>query len=268
MFYKDKVISYRVFGSGPAVVLLHGFAEDKNIWKTFESLSEEYLLIIPDIPGSGNSEPIQDLNLKKGMDEFALAINAVLENEMIGQCSMIGHSMGGYITLAFASLFPEKLNSLGLFHSSSFPDTNEKIETRLKAIEFIRRNGAKAFLKSSIPGLFSEKFNNEHPDKVDQQVKASEYFTDEVLISYYEAMIHRPDRSDILQNFRKPVLFIIGEEDHAIPLESSLKQCHFPSISDINILSEVAHMAMIEAIHQSLTIVKTFLQKFTNLKAV
>jgi pimeloyl-ACP methyl ester carboxylesterase len=250
ILYKNKNIFYRVTGTGKPVVLLHGFGEDGNIWNDLAAeLEKKFLLIIPDIPGSGKSEMLEGENIS--MDDYAEAIKEILlkvsptGGDLEG-ASMIGHSMGGYITLAFAEKYGEQLNAFGLFHSTAFTDTKEKIETRLKGIEFIKKNGSAEFLKTSIPGLFAERFKKDHPEEVAGLIEAGKEFKSASLIQYHTAMINRPDRSRVLKTFNKPVLFIIGEKDSAIPLQSSLQQSHLPSISYVHILPNSAHMGMME----------------------
>jgi pimeloyl-ACP methyl ester carboxylesterase len=260
--YNYTKIHYRVYGTGKPVVLLHGFGEDGNIWKhQVKALQDKYMLIIPDLPGSGQSGMIEDnsFELKTGMEIYAQAAKALLDQLNIKTCSMIGHSMGGYITLAFAEKYPEMLEKFGLFHSSAFADNEEKIKTRTKAIEFIEANGAYAFLKTSIPGLFAEKFRTEFPAQVDALVAAGSKFSDRAIIQYYRAMINRPDRTQVFKNFRNPVLFIIGEKDMAIPLEQSIKQCYQPFISDVHLLPGVAHMGMLEEVANCNEILHEFL---------
>ncbi len=173
---------------------------------------------------------------------------------------MIGHSMGGYITIAFAEKYPELLNGFGFFHSSAFTDDEEKKQIRLKAIEFIKKNGAEAFLKTSIPGLFTDEFIKNYSYRVENLIETAKQFSPEALVQYYYAMINRPDRTDVLKSVNKPVLFIIGEKDKAIPLQASLKQCHLPAISHITILKNSAHMGMLEEKEKCIQTVLGFLQ--------
>jgi pimeloyl-ACP methyl ester carboxylesterase len=154
--------------------------------------------------------------------------------------------MGGYVTLAFAELYPERLKAFGLFHSTSFADTEEKKAARRKGIEFIQKNGAAPFIRQSTPNLFSERSRQEHPEWVTSLIQRYSSFNPDALMSYYEAMIRRPDRSHVLKNFKGPVLFIIGAQDGAVPLASSLQQCHMPSIAHIHILQDAGHMGMME----------------------
>jgi pimeloyl-ACP methyl ester carboxylesterase len=264
--YKNKSIHYRVFGKGEPVVLVHGFGEDGNIWnELIKDLQNNFHLIAPDIPGSGKSEMLDgDISI----EDYADVIKEILANELSevsptggdlegAVVVMIGHSMGGYITLAFAEKYPELLNGFGLFHSSAFADDEEKKQTRRKAIDFIKANGAYAFLRTSIPNLFAGK---QHLKEMEDLIEDGKKFSSEVLIQYSYAMINRPDRTEILKTFCKPVLFIIGEKDNAIPLQASLQQCHLPAIAHVHILQNAGHMGMVEETITGKKIIEAFLQ--------
>ncbi|MEO9011857.1 MAG: alpha/beta hydrolase, partial [Ginsengibacter sp.] len=151
--FRNKEIFYRVEGAGKPVILLHGFGEDGNIWANqIEALKQHHLIIIPDLPGCGHSEMLDG---DCYMEDYADVVKALWDNESAGKVgkdfTLIGHSMGGYISLAFAKKYPKLLNALGLFHSSAFADNEEKIYARKKNIAFIEKNGAQLFLKTSIP---------------------------------------------------------------------------------------------------------------------
>jgi pimeloyl-ACP methyl ester carboxylesterase len=246
IIYQSSNIFYRTTGKGKPVVLIHGFAEDGDIWKNqIEFLRAYFYLIIPDLPGSGRSAIISR-QPAVGIEDYAEVIKAILNEEKISQCSMVGHSMGGYIALAFAEKYPEILASIALVHSSAFADSEEKKANRLKSIEFVKKNGAYEFLKAVIIDLFTEKWASENTAAVETQVEKSKSFTDEAIIQYYRAMIARPDRTAVLKNFPKPILFIIGEHDKAIPFEQSMQQSYLPVQSHIHILRNSAHMGMLE----------------------
>lgn len=257
--YNGKKIAYKIYGKGKPVLLLHGFGEDSKVWQPqIDFLQNDFHLIVPDIPGSGESELVPDANI----ETYAAIIKELCNNEGHPVLhSLIGHSMGGYITLAFAEKYPQYLNSFGLFHSSAFPDTEEKKQTRKKAIDFIKEKGGFTFLKTSTPGLFTQKYKDEHPEKVEALIEAGKAFSNDALIQYYEAMIAKPDRIDVLKKFSQPILFIIGEHDQAIPFESSLKQCHLPSQSHVHILRESAHMGMWEETEKANEFLKSFLSQ-------
>jgi pimeloyl-ACP methyl ester carboxylesterase len=249
--YQSSEIFYRTIGAGKPVVLIHGFAEDGEVWKNqIEFLKDHFYLIIPDLPGTGKSELIHDMSIE-GMSEVIKELLNI-ELKFLRQPAeaegviLIGHSMGGYISLALAEKYPEMLSSIALVHSSAFADSEEKKANRLKSIEFVKKNGAYEFLKAVIFDLFTETWATANQEMVDLQIEKSKNFTDEAIIAYYHAMINRPDRTHVLKSFPKPILFIIGEHDKAVPFEQSMQQCYLPNISYITILRNSAHMGMFE----------------------
>ncbi|MFW6104151.1 MAG: alpha/beta fold hydrolase [Bacteroidota bacterium] len=117
--FKDKRINYVIQGEGEPLFLVHGYLETLEIWDEFaEALAGDYKVIRMDLPGHGKSEVIQETH---DMELLAEVANALLEENQIFSCTMIGHSMGGYVTLAFADLYPEKLKRFSLFHFPSLP---------------------------------------------------------------------------------------------------------------------------------------------------
>ncbi|MEO7393473.1 MAG: alpha/beta hydrolase [Chitinophagaceae bacterium] len=258
--FKNSTIFYRVCGEGKTVVLIHGFGEDGNIWNDIiKSLKNNFRVIVPDIPGSGRSTILKNENSETSIDDYAEAIINILKNESVSDCTVIGHSMGGYITLAIAEKYPETLHAFGLFHSTAFADNEERKQTRLKSTEFIKSHDAISFLTTSLPGLFADKFKQEHNDVIEKLIDASRSFSSETLIQYQKAMISRPDRTAVLQKTKLQVLFIIGEKDQVIPLQQSLAQCHFPSIASVHILPNAAHMGMLEESKLCTDIIISFL---------
>lgn len=238
-------------------MLLHGFGEDSKIWlPQINFLKNDFKLIVPDIPGSGQSELVPGANIETYAEAIKQLCDTESKNEIV---TLVGHSMGGYIALAFAEKYPQYLNSFGLFHSSAFADTEEKKEARKKAIDFINANSVHAFLKTSTPNLFTQQYQAEHPGKIIELINEGKEFTTDALIQYYEAMIARPDRTDVLKSFSKPVLFIIGQHDQAIPFETSMKQCHLPIQSHVHILRKSAHMGMWEEQERANNILLAFL---------
>jgi pimeloyl-ACP methyl ester carboxylesterase len=256
LLYQEKKIAYSVNGNGRPVMLIHGFGEDSTVWRhQAELLQKKFKLIIPDLPGSGSSEMITDMSMS-GMAEV---MQAILKAEKIDTCIMIGHSMGGYITLAYAEKYPKQLNGFGLFHSSGFADSEDKKEAREKGIEFIEQHGAFEFLKASTPKLFALSTRDERPAMIEEQIASLHNFSATSLVSYYRAMIKRPDRTAVLRKAAVPVLFVLGKYDVAVPVEDGLKQCHLPKKSYIHILRKSGHMGMLEEKDESHRILEEFL---------
>lgn len=241
--YQNTSVHYSMYGKGNPVMLVHGFAEEGSVFNDqVNHLKENFLVIVPDLPGIGKSDMLQKDNAS--LIDYADILKAIIDSENITVLTMIGHSMGGYITMAFAEKYPSALNGFGLFHSSAYADDAEKIAVRKKAIAFIKENGTAAFLKTAIPGLF---FNVETSQKaIADLIEIGNSFAPEVLVQQYNAMIDRKDTTAVLSSFAKPVLFIMGEHDKAVPISQTLQQSHLPQIAYVHILRSSAHMGMKE----------------------
>jgi len=251
LLYQGDALSYRVEGNGKAVVLIHGFGEDSSIFdQQVDFLKDHYLLIVPDVPGSGKSALLQPPTQQSAsitIDDYAHCIHAILIQENITSCIMLGHSMGGYITLAFAELYPKALVAFGLINSTAFADTQEKKDNRKRGIELIGKYGAYAFLKNTIPNLFGKQFKENYPEKIDSLIEAGKQFSAAACQQYYTAMMNRPDRTNLLRNNPLPILFVIGTEDVAVPLNDILQQTHLTACAYIHIFENTGHMSMWEA---------------------
>ena len=243
--YEGSIIHYAVHGKGEQLMLVHGFGEKGEIWDNqVEVLQNHFSVIVPELPGCGGSGMIPDMSME-GMADMLLHL---FKQEPVesGKPVLFGHSMGGYITLAFVEKNPGFLKSFGLIHSSCFADNDEKKDTRKKGIEFIRKHGGFAFLEKSSPNLFSPDTKNKQPGLVKAFTDSLADQQDEVLIRFYEAMMARPDRSHVLKNSGLPVLFILGRHDSAIPIKDGLRQTTFPELSYIHVLEYSGHMGMLE----------------------
>ena len=240
----------------PVVVLIHGFAENNQVWEQQQHfLSEQFYVISPDLPGSGQTPLTEALSIES-MAEY---VHAALQEDGIEKAVIIGHSMGGYVALAMAEKYPAMVKGLGLFHSTAAPDSEEKKEGRLKSINIIEQYGADAFIKQALPNMFSPVYKKQHPEQVEAYVSMGLQCPQESLIAYYRAMINRPDRTAILSSLQVPVLFVIGKDDTAIPLKGVLSQVSLPHTSSIHIFDHTGHMGMWEVPEASRLLLQAFI---------
>lgn len=250
-------IEYSIVGEGKTIVLLHGFGEDRTVFENqVNFLKNTYKIITPNLPGIGNSSSLKtDLTNESNsiklfdteISEYADSIALLLKHLNIDECILLGHSMGGYITLAFAEKYPQYLKGFGLIHSTAFADNDEKKENRKRSIEMIETYGGFAFLKNVIPTYFTKMYCEKKSNIINELVAKSNSFNSKVLQQFYFAMMNRPDRTNVLSMSNVPVLFIIGTEDIAAPMQDVLKQVHLPKVSEFYILENVSHMSMLEA---------------------
>jgi len=236
-------LQYRKAGTGRAIVLLHGFPEDGSSWQNIVPvLANSFTVITPDLPGSGGSDlPKGDV----GMEMLAESIDAILQTEGITEAVIVGHSMGGYIALAFAEAFGKKVQGLALVHSSAMDDSEEKKQLRKKSIELVNKGGREPFIKGMIPNLFAKDFTEKRSDIINRQIERGMKLSQMSIVGFYNAMINRPDRRKVLHSADFPVEWIIGTEDSVIPLKASLQQT---TLADVNFVSlyPCGHMSMIE----------------------
>lgn len=256
LIYQDASIAYQTKGKGEAIFLLHGFCSDSSIWEEFQTdiVEAGYRVVRMDLPGFGQSSVRSPLS----MESVADLVKALMDHLQIASFLFIGHSMGGYIALAFAQKYPSYLTGLGLFHSHPYADNEEKKANRQRSIEFIQRQGPILFVKQLIPSLFAEAFVKSNSFLLDKLVYRATQYSSEGIIAAQQAMIDRVDHSETLAKMSCPVLFIVGKEDKAIALENSMEQLHLPGEASIHILDKVGHMGMFEAKRSCLTAIKNF----------
>ena len=237
------MIHYRDEGSGNVLVLLHGFPESMEIWNDFtEVLSKKYRIITVDLLGHGESGCTGE---KHTMEEMAEVVNVVLDFCHVEKCMLIGHSMGGYITLAFTELFPEKLKGICLFHSSALADTEEKKENRLHAMESVKENHDR-FVDELIPTFFAKKNRTLFEKEIEAMKALARKNSMEGIAAALAGMRDRKERMDVLKNLKVPVLFLLGRYDSLMPIDKLLPQIKLPENSLTIVLENSGHMGFIE----------------------
>ena len=247
--YGSDALQYWDIGSGTTTVLLiHGFCEDNRIWESqITFLSKYYRVIAPNLPGVHctplpihHSEP-------PSMRHYVEVLHELMHHLKIDQYYIMGHSMGGYIGLAFADYYVNHVMGLGLIHSTTYADSDAKKESRMKVAEFLQEWGTEKYVQMAIPNLFSSRFKKENQDAIQHIIEWGANISNEALIQFVMAMRNRPANSHLLSQNRIPIWMIVGEEDIAISIEDSLAQTQLLPPQNVIVLKEVGHMGMIEA---------------------
>jgi pimeloyl-ACP methyl ester carboxylesterase len=255
---QKNLLNYQVSGKGPAIVLLHGFLESCEIWKSYvRKLKETFRVIAVDLPGHGASA---NLGAVHSMDDMAEAVRKVLNSLGINSCIMVGHSMGGYVTLAFAEKYPRLLKGFVLFHSQAAADSPEALINRERTIALVEKDHH-GFIKNFIPDLFDPANVNKFGKEIDALKALAQGTSKEGIIASLQGMKIRPDRQHVLMNARVPVLFIIGKNDKRIPMEIIIPQTLLPGHSEVLLLDHVGHMGFIEASEKIYKMVKGFAER-------
>lgn len=253
------MLAYTIQGEGPTLVLIHGFCENKSLWTEYVvALSRDYTVICLDLPGFGDSAP----EFAEGvtMEYYAKRVHELLDDllDEKSQVTMIGHSLGGYVTLAYAELYAERLNGIGLFHSSAFADDEEKKLSRDKVAAYIQEKGVAAFTDNFVEPLFYVANRARLVTEINALKTEARQSLKEGVVAATYAMKERVDRISLLSKVEYPVLFIIGKKDTSVPLEKSLAQCHLPKQSLVFLLDNVGHMGMLEEKEKCLSVLKNF----------
>jgi pimeloyl-ACP methyl ester carboxylesterase len=242
--FQKKNISYTDQGKGKTIVLLHGFTESSKIWTWFESeLANYYRVVTIDLPGHGKSDCLADVHT---MELMADAVMAVLKQLRTGRCLMTGHSLGGYVALAFTAKYPEKLKALCLFHSHCFPDTDSERETRDRTIKLVERDRF-GYVAQFIPGLFPPEVHKKLSEPIRKMIRRAAKMENQAIIAALRGMKERPDASEVLRNAMVPVLFIIGQKDTRAPLSRLSEMIALPAVSELLLLRDCGHMGYLEA---------------------
>lgn len=252
---------YTCSGTGIPLLLMHGFTEDGRVWKDCLSvLEKKFKVLIPFLPTHQSSAFSEIFKTNPTIDLLGGYLHE-LSLQIFGTTPFhfIGHSMGGYIGLSMAATYPQQLQTLGLFHSTAWADSEEKKMSRQKSIDFIQQNGAALFLKQSIPGLFADKYKTEHADQINALVEQYSDQTIENLCLYLKAMSNRADKTQLLRSTMLPILFIVGKYDMAVPYQQSLEQIHLPKTTSSLILENSGHMGMLEEPALSIPFLEQFL---------
>jgi len=258
IYNNNLKINYKIEGKGNAVVLIHGFLETSDTWINFsKELSRNFIVISVDLPGHGKSELYKE---PYTMCKYAESIYHILIEEKISKSILIGHSMGGYVALAFAENYPYMLSGLCLFHSTPFADTEEKKEIRLETVNQINNGNKNHICSNHAKAVFSDENIKKFEQEIQQTEIIAKLISKEGIIASLITMKNRIDRSDILATLQVPLLYIFGNNDRFIS-ETVLNYIDFPEETTIGILKNSGHMGMIEEKEKSLKLINDFADK-------
>ncbi len=257
LLIKNKKIHYTDRGKGKPIVLLHGYLESLEIWNDFSiELSNSFRVIAFDIPGHGKSDLLSE---KHSMNMLAETIYYALKKLDIKKCFMLGHSMGGYVTLMFHKLFPEMLSGFSLFHSHPFADLKETINKRLREIELVKDGKKDLIATFNTPYAFANDNIQLFQKEIETAKKIALKTSEQGIIANLHAMMNRPDLSESLKKTQVPFLYIVGKKDNYIDFKSVVPKINIPLNSELHSLEKSGHMGFIEEKTESLNILTRFI---------
>ncbi|HPZ24448.1 MAG TPA: alpha/beta fold hydrolase [Kaistella sp.] len=215
------MLNYEISGNGKEnLVLLHGFMENLLIWEEMEEkLSQDFTLIKIDLPGHGLSKIYSDVH---SMELNAEEVKKVTDQLKLGKFHLLGHSMGGYTSLAFAEKFPDDLKSLTLFFSTYFADDEEKKEQRRKSFRIIKE-AFRTYVNAGIPNLFNENEKDILEGKIDLAKEIALSTKPDGVLAAVKGMMERTDKKSVMEKFEGKILVIAGKYDNAVKTDVMLK---------------------------------------------
>nr|WP_314753219.1 alpha/beta fold hydrolase [uncultured Capnocytophaga sp.] len=255
---KTPISYYTLRGNHPkkTLVFLHGFLEDSTVWKTLsEALSNTYKTISIDLLGHGKTPTIAPIHT---MEMMAEEVKTVLDNENISKCTLVGHSMGGYVALAFAELFPKYIDGLVLLNSTPLPDSEEKKANRDRVLKVIEKE-KELFVRTAITNLFSEENRSIMTTALQQLIRIGIATPNEGIAAASLGMKERPDRTSVLQYLSAKKLFILGKEDALIPYQKMIALGESTGMQSA--VLEGGHLVYIENEAATIEVLRNFMKQ-------
>ncbi len=241
--FNNKPIAYTRSGEGPCIALVHGFPMDSRVWQNLiTGLEGRFTVVALDLPGFGQSAQLDSTH---SMPLMAAAIKAVLDKENIRELVLAGHSMGGYVSLAFAAVYPKMLKGLAMIHSRATGDDEKGKEGRNLAIEKVKSD-KNAFLENFVPPLFDPEFAANSPDVVADCLSLTKDQTKEAIVAALAGMRDRTGSLEVLMQLQIPVLFVLGKNDSLMPPASIMAQASLAAHAELLLLDKVGHMGFYE----------------------
>ena len=255
--YKRIEINYQVSGKGAPLVFLHGFLENLHMWDEIVSyFSETYTCIAIDLLGHGKTACIGYIHK---MEDMANAVHAVISTITTDRPIFIGHSMGGYVSLAYLDLYPKKLSGLVLLHSTSFADSEERKINRDRAINIVKKNPT-AYTSMAISNLFAENNRITYQSQIEEIKNEASKNPLQGIIAALEGMKIRKDHSTTLLKFNAPKIIFAGVQDPVLSYQQSIKESRYCKTEFISF--NCGHMSFIEHIDELLNYLHQFLKQY------
>lgn len=255
--FKNSILNFSDEGYGKPIMLLHGYLESLQIWDSFSPLiSDQYRVIRIDLLGHGKSE-FSDETVS--MELMAESVLFVMDHLKIEEAFLIGHSLGGYVTLAFLELFPKRLTGFCLFHSHPFADTPETIQKRKREIVLVKKGRKDVIYNLNIPNAFATDRLDKFKQEIDYAKSIARNTSDSGIIAVLNSLMVRPDRSRVLEETKLPFLWILGKKDNYIPYDAVVQKVKLPVNSKVAALPNSGHQGFMEEKESSARVLKDFL---------
>lgn len=254
--YKNTKISYTDEGKGTAVILLHGFLENKTMWSRYiDTLSKNHRVITVDLLGHGETESLGYVHV---MEDQADMVYAILIYLRLRKVVLVGHSMGGYVALAFAELYPDHVKGLFLLNSTARADSDERKINRDRAIVCVKQDYTN-FVRMSIANLFSEDNRELLAKEIEKTKKEALKTPLQGIVAALEGMKIRKDREVLLHFAPYPIQLVLGKKDPVLNYDDTIEQIEGTNV-EVTTFPD-GHMSHIENEKELKKLLVDFLKK-------
>jgi pimeloyl-ACP methyl ester carboxylesterase len=261
--FRNGRIHYSDSGTGPVIVLLHGYLESSESWNGFEEkLALAFRVISMDLPGHGLSDCFGETH---SMEFMASVVKELLDNLGIKKSFLTGHSLGGYVTLAFLELFPDYLSGYCLFHSQPFADSTETLEKRTREIAIVKAGKKHLMYPGNVMRMFAPSNLEMYSEALQRLKTIASKIPGEGIISVLKGMMCRPTRLNIMEEGKVPCLWILGSMDNYIPYDIILTKVNLPANARVVILNNSGHLGFIEEEDLSIRLISDFVNNLLKL---
>lgn len=252
-------IHYTDQGEGPVIVLLHGYLESLEVWNGFaEKLSAKYRVIAVDLPGHGLSDIYSTVHT---MEFMACTIKDLIDSLNLKKVFLTGHSLGGYVALAFLELFPVNLLGYCLFHSQPFSDTPEATEKRMREIEIVKKGKKNLMYPDNVTRMFAASNLEKFSYALQRSKELASRIPAEGIIAVLNGMMARPSRLLVMEEGKVPCLWILGSMDNYIPCDVIQTKVKLPYNASLVVLKNSGHIGFIEEESLSVKTISDFVNK-------
>ena len=232
-------------GQGHPLLLVHGFPLNHSMWKhQISELSSDYRVLAVDLPGFGQSQPLE---LPVSIRDYADALAAMLENLQIDQrVTFCGLSMGGYIGWEFLTHHRVKVHSLIACDTRSANDDDRTARGRRLMAQQVVKDGSQSVASGMTLKICGETTQESNPDVI-QHVASTIRATDPQSIAAGQlAMSERADATPMLETIGIPTLFAVGMEDTITPPDEMKSMADKVSNSRYVEIPHAGHLAPLE----------------------
>lgn len=231
------------------ICLIHGHGVDASIWDgIYANFALDRSVLRPDFSKLTNLTTIE---------EYADELYAQLQAATTGKVVLVGHSMGGYMALAFAEKYPDRVAGLVLYHSTATADDEAKQQARQQAIASLETEGTAPFITKQLPKMVAPAYP---PERTEALISRFLTLPADALVAGMKAIAGRPDRTAVLRQAQFSVLLVLGRDDQLIPYDKTAQLTDLSPHIRLATVEQAGHLSMVEQPNESIRTIRSFVE--------